>query len=406
MKKKKFKINPKVWSKEYTFEEFKQLNPTITENLLINYYNKYLQEYAEDRSRHLKYFNDKKDNLSKELNLLNEKLINNTSEWSDGDANVGPAGAGRKFRSPLEAIKHSVHFDHIDDAARAGLDGEGNEPADGTLKPYSQVTVAIWFNAQSIYDLGSGEGYFRMVSVAKSGGWQMYHFNKRLNFSLNTDDGDGTTTGNTVYTPFGSMKSGGAHYTENGWQYAVGTYDGRYINLYVNGSLTSGGNETIDVGSQSTGESGSAGAIFYKESTNKHLIDFSIGAMTQVDGNGDHSSFTEEFSGSIAEVTVWDKALDAAAISDLYHNNISESYGKYDLTYEGYNNGENNSNHPYDLNDEGISYKNVGRYAKNLQGWWKMDENTGTTLNDFSGKGRHITLYNSPTWSGSYAPKI
>ena len=128
--------------------------------------------------------------------------------------------------------------------------------------------------------------------------------------------------------------------------------------------------------------------------------------MTQVDGNGDHSSFTEEFSGSIAEVTVWDKALDAAAISDLYHNNISESYGKYDLTYEGYNNGENNSNHPYDLNDEGISYKNVGRYAKNLQGWWKMDENTGTTLNDFSGKGRHITLYNSPTWSGSYAPKI
>ena len=60
MSDKKFKIKPKVWPKEYTFEEFKQLNPTIDENLLINYYTKYLQEYAEDRSRHLKYFDDKK----------------------------------------------------------------------------------------------------------------------------------------------------------------------------------------------------------------------------------------------------------------------------------------------------------------------------------------------------------
>ena len=39
MSEKTLKIKPKVWPKEYTFEEFKQLNPTITENLLINYYN-------------------------------------------------------------------------------------------------------------------------------------------------------------------------------------------------------------------------------------------------------------------------------------------------------------------------------------------------------------------------------
>ena len=61
MSKKNFKIKPKVWPKEYSFEEFKQLNPTIAENLLINYYNKYLQEYAETRSRHLNHFNDTKD---------------------------------------------------------------------------------------------------------------------------------------------------------------------------------------------------------------------------------------------------------------------------------------------------------------------------------------------------------
>ena len=43
MSKKKFKIQPKTWPKEYTFEEFQRLNPTIPENVLVNYYNKYLQ---------------------------------------------------------------------------------------------------------------------------------------------------------------------------------------------------------------------------------------------------------------------------------------------------------------------------------------------------------------------------
>ena len=37
MSKKDFKINPKVFPREYTFEEFKSLNPNINENVLINY---------------------------------------------------------------------------------------------------------------------------------------------------------------------------------------------------------------------------------------------------------------------------------------------------------------------------------------------------------------------------------
>ena len=67
MSKKQFKIKPKVWPKEYTFEEFKRLNPNINENVLVNYYNKYLQEYAENRSRFLKHFNDSKKLLANNL---------------------------------------------------------------------------------------------------------------------------------------------------------------------------------------------------------------------------------------------------------------------------------------------------------------------------------------------------
>ena len=73
MSDKNFKIRPTTWPKEYTFEEFKMLNPNINENILINYYNKYLSEYAEDRSRHINHFNDTKDNLSNEIMLLKEE---------------------------------------------------------------------------------------------------------------------------------------------------------------------------------------------------------------------------------------------------------------------------------------------------------------------------------------------
>ena len=60
MSKKQFNIKPKTWPKEYTFEEFKRLNPNINESLLVNYYNKYLQEYAENRSRFIEYFENNK----------------------------------------------------------------------------------------------------------------------------------------------------------------------------------------------------------------------------------------------------------------------------------------------------------------------------------------------------------
>ncbi len=35
----------------------------------------------------------------------------------------------------------------------------------------------------------------------------------------------------------------------------------------------------------------------------------------------------------------------------------------------------------------------------NLQGWWKMDEGTGTTTADGSGNGGTMSFVNSPTWS-------
>lgn len=76
MSKKQLNIKPKVWSKEYTFEEFKRLNPGVNENLLINYYQKYLLEYSRDRSRFIKHFEDNKQLISDNLTELKQKYNN------------------------------------------------------------------------------------------------------------------------------------------------------------------------------------------------------------------------------------------------------------------------------------------------------------------------------------------
>ena len=171
--KKIFNIKPKSWPKELTFGEFKKHNPNISENILINYYHKYLQEYVENNSRHLEYFDDLKKQISEEIKLLKE-----TRNWDyDGDQTVGPTGGGRKFRSPLEGTKHSIFFDHIDDYARAGLDGPGNEPGDGTLKPFSQLTTAVWFNSPGPNN-DQGEPTYNIINCALGGGWKITSYNK------------------------------------------------------------------------------------------------------------------------------------------------------------------------------------------------------------------------------------
>ena len=109
MSKKQFKIKPKVWPKEYTFEEFKRFNPNINENLLINYYNKYLQEYAENRSRHIEYFEDNKKLLANNLQEVKNKYDDSQYflQMYYNNSTAGGAGSYPPF-SPtnIEGLTH------------------------------------------------------------------------------------------------------------------------------------------------------------------------------------------------------------------------------------------------------------------------------------------------------------
>ena len=471
MNDKTFKIKPKVWPKEYTFEEFKRLNPNVNENTLINYYNKYLQEYAEDRSRHLIHFNDVKDNLSKELHLLNEKLIDTITDNQTQDQTVGPSGAGRKFRSPLGHVENSIEFDRVDEAIMLDYKVSGSLPGDGTLKPYKGLTAAVWFNTSWIQDFtlstdpqapnNTSTVYTIFAGAEGQTGWRLYYSNYRLIGHIAHTDPEQSGGGgknvllNTSFKALHDSNPAKQLYRADGWHYAVMTWDGKEQILYVDGRVADASGDIInpayannnpsglpcwkwDIFSGGGGTSGtnipgfsasalypsnavtnttyattsgSLGAIHYANQgttsyTNNHKVNVVIGARANANGTtGFWTNNTEYYSGSISECAVWDVALDAVTINELWHNGISgSSNSKFDLSYSGYGGNGGNS---YDIHDEGLSYKNVGRYADSLQGWWMLDNVTQTTNTisgstpDFSGKGRTGTLFNISS-SGDY----
>ena len=100
---------------------------------------------------------------------------------------------------------------------------------------------------------------------------------------------------------------------------------------------------------------------------------------------------------SIAETAMWDVALDANAIKDLYDGVVLSSKGaRYDLAYEGH------STKGYDVLDEGLDYTNVGKYVDNLQLWYQFEDAVSSSRAlDSSGKGHHGVYKNLPFISGS-----
>jgi hypothetical protein len=426
--KKQIKINPKVWPKELTFDEFKKQNPTLNESQLIPYYHKYLQEFLNNNSRHLKHFENIKDNLGKELISLKEST-GKFGQNSDSDSNVGMTGAGRFSRTPIRGNFNCIQLDHTNDygfyidsnGSPNGL--QGITPGEGTVKPLKALTVMAWFNGYDgnllDYHTSGHAADDTIVSTSDyNDGWKLHINYRRIRFKVRTVNPLNEASTNTEALTQQNVWPPDKIYFRSGhpgWVCAIGTFDGRYTKIYVQGLLAEGnstdptGNadHTIDLLSGS-----GTNEIQYMRPSNmasygssSYFGGVAIGANPRMEG-GDTSgdpyrlkSALSHFSGSIGEVAIWDRALDAATILDIYSGSKGPYENKYDLTYLGYNQNPSQSHHPYDENDEGISYRNVGKYAPHLQAWWRFEEGSGANIKDYSGKGRDITLYGGPTWN-------
>lgn len=97
----------------------------------------------------------------------------------------------------------------------------------------------------------------------------------------------------------------------SGWKHFVGTFDGRYIRLFIDGVLR----RELDVGSEKN--------IYYNPASNTSLI---MGA----DASDVEKPSGAYFEGSLDEVTIWDKALFPAQVTDLYNNFANNSTRVFD----------------------------------------------------------------------------
>lgn len=175
------------------------------------------------------------------------------------------------------------------------------------LAPAGQITVAAWVYNSNWQTCDCDA--FTFVSKKESGG-----------YALAMNDEVDNPTGAFEF----DVRRGGAYLTPNftigllgqGWRQLVGTYDGRYAKLYADGVLLS----TVDGGSESP--------ITY--AYNNSLI---FGA----EASGVETPSGRYFNGTMDEVRIYNRALSASEISQLYSNpsNLLYAVDKPGCTYGG-----------------------------------------------------------------------
>ena len=218
------------------------------------------------------------------------------------------------------------------------------------------MSIAVWCKADdwNVTTIGP------LLNCIQVGGWKL-DWTTRMIFTIKA--GGSNRTVQSAYKPFESEAD--AHFRTSGWHLIATTFDGRYLKLYVDGTLEA----TTDIGSDDN-------AINY--GTGNNNVDVLIGADPNplVGGESGTSPGVEFFPGLIDEVAMWDKILDLDAIKKMF-----DSVDVNGITL--------------DLTEDSGDYD----YSDDLVGYWKMEEGTGTTVEDLSDNSNTGTLKNSPGWS-------
>ncbi|MFA5142452.1 MAG: LamG domain-containing protein [Candidatus Woesearchaeota archaeon] len=168
-----------------------------------------------------------------------------------------------------------------------GTDDYITVPYTTRLAPTSAITVSAWFNSRDITK------DTRILSKTQSGGYYIAlndafgsYPSNTLGFSANING-----TYRAAYYPVSNLSNGV-------WYYVVGTFNGSALNLYLNGVLVN--NYTGAVGS---------------------IITYSANNPLCIGSEPDTSVCTvgSYFNGTIDEVSIYNRALSATEINDLYN---------------------------------------------------------------------------------------
>jgi hypothetical protein len=291
-----------------------------------------------------------------------------------------------------EGSNTALLFDGVDDYVDCGNDT--------SLNITDAITISVWVAPSS--SIASEAG---VVAKQNSGTGEAYGLMYRLgNLGLRARIGGVWNTTYFAENP-----------TPNIWTHLVATYDGSKVQLYKNG-----------IPDNSTSITGSIGISDYS---------FAIGRQWL--------SSNSHFNGSIDDVSIYNRALAANDVLDLYNSvtaapigsvrTLLESLGTIwlddavdigqlttnpsDYTISGpdqitvgqvsidpYNHrvklftSPHSKGSDYTLNIAGLGSIDY-TYNSYLIGNWKLDEYSGTQAQDSSGNGNTATLQNGPVWT-------
>ena len=258
------------------------------------------------------------------------------------------------------------------------------------IRPVDLISISAWINIDSgttwINPDGNDDHNEAIIGNIIVGGWGLTIIyagtaanpQTSIKFTIKISNSGSGSAGYISASDGGTVAGGSAPHiitTLTGWVHLVATFDGRYAKVYYNNTLlatadSGGTGRTIVYGGYTDSEGSTSGVA-------QRNGDVLIGADTKIGNNTSGSSTAHHYlkNGFIDEVAIWNEVLDADAIAAIYNSgapdfSLQEDDGDYDI-------------------------------SDNLQGYWRFEEGSGTTVADSSDNSNTGTLINSPLWDGT-----
>src|SRR5215213_1118995 len=186
----------------------------------------------------------------------------------------------------------------------------------------TMFSIASWFNTQM--NVSNGFNAF----IVTKGGVGSDSIGKNMNYGIWMIDSENIETGFESSSGANHFVKSPSSYSDGNWHYAVGTYNGSAVKLYVDG---------IQVASNlTTTSTPTPGTI--PDNTGTQPVRIGANSLRLVDGKGGGY-----FIGSIGEIRVWNRTLSAEEVSAAYNNGLFNTTGQVlYLPFSSQNKSQNN----------------------------------------------------------------
>ena len=177
----------------------------------------------------------------------------------------------------------------------------------------TMFSIASWFNTQM--NVSNGSNAF----IVTKGGVGSDSVGKNMNYGIWMIDSENIQTGFENSSGANHFVMSPSNYSDGNWHYAVGTYDGSAVKLYVDGVQVASNLTTTTPPPPTT--TTTPGTI--PDNTGIQPVRIGANSLELVDGKGDGY-----FIGSIGEIRVWNRTLSAEEVSAAYNNGLFNTTGQ------------------------------------------------------------------------------